>query len=296
MDESTLRGHQVSLRVPGFSELARRRPDLVVPFSGRADLLIANDFRSLWRNASRAKRRVFICHGWWQVSRARRGICHCLRAPAFPISRSVRDAMIDHGWRPPDVLPIGPNPQRFRPPTLEESITCRNKFALSHERPVLAWVGRFQDVKRPEMFIALVRKLDFQGLMIVPPGVKSSQEREIQRMILDSAGSHLTVIPGGTALEAYWASDAFVSTSRFESLGMAMLEAQSCGLPVITTATGGPIDFVRPPGVILDSDADVATLAGAVVSALNEGGLPCSPSNLSERSPAAALDAILAAI
>ena len=36
----------------------------------------------------------------------------------------------------------------------------------------------------------------------------------------------------------------FVSASRFESFGVAIAEALACGLPVVTTDSGGPSDFV----------------------------------------------------
>jgi glycosyltransferase involved in cell wall biosynthesis len=51
-------------------------------------------------------------------------------------------------------------------------------------------------------------------------------------------------------------SDVLVCSSRFESFGMALVEAMSCGLPVVSTSVGGPSEIVAegetgylvPPG------------------------------------------------
>jgi len=51
------------------------------------------------------------------------------------------------------------------------------------------------------------------------------------------------------------ACDLLLSTSQSESLGIAMLEALACGIPVATTASEGPPDFICPAnGVIVPAD------------------------------------------
>jgi glycosyltransferase involved in cell wall biosynthesis len=59
-----------------------------------------------------------------------------------------------------------------------------------------------------------------------------------------------------------------------EPFGQVFLEAMSCGLPVITTRTGGPLSFVntvpgRPNGWLVEAD-DVDALADAIVSIIND--------------------------
>jgi glycosyltransferase involved in cell wall biosynthesis len=47
-------------------------------------------------------------------------------------------------------------------------------------------------------------------------------------------------------IEAYRNARLFALASRQESLGIVVLEALACGLPVVSTASGGPADYVIP--------------------------------------------------
>ena len=69
-------------------------------------------------------------------------------------------------------------------------------------------------------------------------------------------------------------ADVFVGPSVDEPFGQVFLEAMSCGLPVITTRTGGPLSFVntvagKPNGWLVEPD-DVDALADALVEAVND--------------------------
>jgi D-inositol-3-phosphate glycosyltransferase len=69
-------------------------------------------------------------------------------------------------------------------------------------------------------------------------------------------------------------ANVFVAPSVNEPFGLVFLEAMSCGLPVITTTTGGPLSFVntvlRKPNGWLVAPDDVDALADALVKAVND--------------------------
>ena len=51
------------------------------------------------------------------------------------------------------------------------------------------------------------------------------------------------------------ASDIYLSTSRRETFGLSILEALSCGIPVVSTRSGGPEDMISDRnGLLVDSD------------------------------------------
>jgi teichuronic acid biosynthesis glycosyltransferase TuaC len=72
--------------------------------------------------------------------------------------------------------------------------------------------------------------------------------------------------------EAMWRSNLFVSASRIETFGVALVEAMATGLPVVTTASGGPEDIVASPetGWIVPAD-DLRALTAALALARREG-------------------------
>lgn len=61
------------------------------------------------------------------------------------------------------------------------------------------------------------------------------------------------------------ASDALVLSSRYETFGVAVIEALASGKPVVATRCGGPEDIVRPEDGLLVPVDDVDQLANAMI-------------------------------
>ena len=109
-----------------------------------------------------------------------------------------------------------------------------------------------------------------------PPGLaERAARREVEQAFADApcAVRFLGALPPGALIEPYAASDLLVWPAINEAFGMALLEAQACGLPVLAGASGGvpaivadgKTGFLVPPG---DATAFAAALKAALKSDL----------------------------
>lgn len=136
----------------------------------------------------------------------------------------------------------------FHPLEVEKIETIREHLALPNKVTVFLFIGRFNSIKGIDVLInawqLLPENIRKQSLLVCV-GRKESDEYE---KMVNLLGIQKTVIFAGeqkNVREYYWASDVFVLPSRSEGLSVALLEAMSCGLPVITSNVGGAPDIVK---------------------------------------------------
>lgn len=122
----------------------------------------------------------------------------------------------------------------------------RKRFASNGEK-LLVHVSNFRPVKRVQDVIAVfkgVRKQMPARLLLIGDG----PDRQVLETQCRADGTCPEVFFLGkmTDPEAVVAScDLFVLTSETESFGLAALEAMACGVPVVTTNTGGTPEVVE---------------------------------------------------
>jgi glycosyltransferase involved in cell wall biosynthesis len=93
---------------------------------------------------------------------------------------------------------------------------------------------------------------------------------ELERIVECLGLTHAVRFAGaGSPLEvraAMWDSTCFVSSSRYETFGIAIAEALATGLPVVVTRSGGAEEVVAAgSGLVVPTD-DVAALASGMLS------------------------------
>ncbi len=167
------------------------------------------------------------------------------------------DDLMDHYGADPTKLCISPpgvNRTYFHPGDQTEA---RARLGLKRG-PLALFVGRIQALKGPDVALAAValarKRLPDLRLLIVggPSGPEGEREMEALRAAADDLGPgtvrfHPPVRHDRLA-DFYRAADVLVAPSRSESFGLAVAEAQACGLPVVAARRGGLMYVVEDGG------------------------------------------------
>ncbi len=214
----------------------------------------------------------------------------CTSSAAVRMVRAVTSAYADYlgdrfGCAPVlrprlQQIPLGVNPERFRPATPGERAVSRAQLNIAPEAVAVLFVGRFAPHAKAHqfpMFQGLARAAQMTGrrVHLVMYG-KAGSDAQL-RMVLDGLRAFAPNIPvsvvDGADLElqfSVWhAADVFTSLadSIQETFGLVIVEAMGSGLPVVATDWDGYRDLVVdgvtgllvPTGMVGNATAD-ATL------------------------------------
>ncbi len=132
-------------------------------------------------------------------------------------------------------------------------------------------IGSVVPGKGYDLLIAALGTLADKPWRLVIAGDRTRNPAAAAQLDADIAahglGDKITVlgaVPPDHIVELYLASDLFVLASRFEGYGMALAEAISHGLPVVSTTVGAIPDTVPPGTGLLVPPDDVGALAQAL--------------------------------
>jgi D-inositol-3-phosphate glycosyltransferase len=153
------------------------------------------------------------------------------------------------------VVQPGVDLERFRPGAVD-----RARFGLPERGPVVAFVGRIQPLKGPDVLIRALPEMP--GATVVICGGPSGSGLDRPTSLIELAASlgvadSVRFLPPqtGAGLAAlYRAADLVAVPSHNESFGLVALEAQACGTPVVAASVGGLVTAVRDgvSGVLVD--------------------------------------------
>lgn len=124
---------------------------------------------------------------------------------------------------------------------------ARRSLGVPPGTRVVGTVGRLSYQKCPEDFVDAIRRLDRRDVLGVWVGDGPELPR-IQRLIARRGLADRLQLLGHRDDVAHVlpAFDVFAMTSRYEGLPCAVIEAMSCGLPVVATAVNAVPDVVVP--------------------------------------------------
>lgn len=126
----------------------------------------------------------------------------------------------------------------------------KKKFSIDEKEKIILYLGRIHRIKGIDIllkaFAAVIGKLGDVKLVVAGPD--DGYLRELQALTKALKIEDNVLIPGPlysrSKLEAYVDADVYVLPSRYETFPMGLLEAYSCGKPVIASRVGGLKDLV----------------------------------------------------
>lgn len=138
----------------------------------------------------------------------------------------------------------------------------REKYQISPQKTILLGVAFDWSVKKGlDVFLELFERLDNQKYQIVMVGTNSKVDTVLPKGIISI---HRTENQRQLA-EIYTAADIFVNPTREEVFGLVNVEANACGTPVITFASGGSPECIDEKSGIAVPRDDVDALVKAIV-------------------------------
>jgi len=168
------------------------------------------------------------------------------------------------------VVEPGVDLDRFRPlppPAVSAGkLAARRRLRLPERGRIVAFVGRIQPLKAPDVLVNALADLASRGLAqdttLVIVGGPSGSGLDRPTALMELAASlgvceRVRFLPpqaGDDLVAVYRAADLVAVPSHNESFGLVALEAQATGTPVVAAAVGGLVTAVRDgaSGVLID--------------------------------------------
>ncbi len=242
----------MALRLPWFAlwgsiRVLLRRPDVLITTGAilpmRTDLAVVHfchhAYRRLhghrqpsrqhplWRANARVAERLSLMAERWCYRAQRCGFLMAVSASTAEDLRHVPGRLAETV-----VAENGVDTRRFYPRP-ERRAPLRQELGLPGEARIALFVGGDWALKRPELAMAALAWAPEWHLVVVGPGDAVGVRRQAQ--LLGVAERVHLVGRQQDPYPYYLAADVFVHPSRTEAWGLVLLEAQSCGLPVVTT-------------------------------------------------------------
>jgi glycosyltransferase involved in cell wall biosynthesis len=140
-------------------------------------------------------------------------------------------------------IPNGVDTERCSPVSDDQKMNLRARLSLPLNAILVVYAGRLVPEKRIDTLLKVwgdIRsKYSNAYLLILGDGSEEPRLRDMQVEAVQFTGQVPDAVP------YLQAGDLFVLPSSTEGLSNAMLEAMSCGLPVLATAVGGAPDVIE---------------------------------------------------
>lgn len=175
-------------------------------------------------------------------------------------------------------VPNGVDTEKFSSFPIEQIYGFKKKFNIPEDAIVIGTVGRLVPVKDQKALIEaslIIRKKLSKKIAVVIVGDGPLREN-LQNKAAELGVENIVYLPGRleNIPEVMNSFDIFVLPSLSEGISNTILEAMSCGLPIIATKVGGSVEIVKDGvyGIFTPPDNPKA-LANSVCRLVNDSEL-----------------------
>ena len=198
------------------------------------------------------------------------------------ISREIDDelAELNVPFEKRIFIPNGVDTEVFAPPSSDQKTQLREQLSIPFHATVIVYLGRLVAEKRVDHLLRIWPQIKtaFPETLLLIIGT-GSEETLLQGLAGDGVRFTGQIRDSVRYLKA---ADLYVSPSSTEGLSLSLLEALSCGLPVLATSVGGARDVIQhnvngyliPPEDLSSLKNGLLTLLGdeALRTKLGQGG------------------------
>ncbi|MDE2028323.1 MAG: glycosyltransferase family 4 protein [Candidatus Omnitrophica bacterium] len=221
---------------------------------------------------------VTTCHGFFRPRWFRKAF-PCWGKGVIAISKPVVRHLSEDFHVPQDRIHWivnGVDLKRFAPADDVQRRLVRQEWKIAGNTPLIGIIARLSDVKGIDVLIRamprVLKEMPGARLMIVGQG---PEEAHLKKLAVDLSLSgevffRNTINQTNRILPAF---DVFAMPSLMEGLGLSVMEAQACGVPVVASAVGGLVDLIEDgqSGFLVPS-RDESVLADRLITLLKNPG------------------------
>ena len=218
---------------------------------------------------------VTTCHGFYKLRLGRR-LFPCWGDRVIAISSTVKEQLIE-SFRVDEkdirLIPHGLKAEKYPYFTEEEKKEKKEAFHFGNQR-IIGMIARLADVKGQDVLInampLILKKCPDVKLVLVGEGKMEQRLKQLAvELNLKDQVLFYPVISKATEMLALF--DVFILPSIEEGLGLSIMEAQACGLPVVASSVGGLVSLVEHEKTgLLVPPKDAPALASAVIRLLQD--------------------------